>query len=56
MWKNILNFMGLILMTAGLTAFVIWACVNAFPHKEPVDKGYKIAPTDEELKEIELGP
>jgi len=43
-------------MTAAIIAFVIWAIITAIPHREKVDKGYKIAPTDEEIREIELGP
>ena len=46
--------MGLLLTVAMLIAFVMWAIVESIPEKKP--PGYKIAPTDEEIREIELGP
>jgi len=54
MFREFLNFMGLLLTVAMLIAFVMWAIVESIPEKKP--PGYKIAPTDEEIREIELGP
>jgi len=56
MWRKFINFMGLLFMTGLLIAFVMWCFITGFPPKEKVDPGYKIAPTEKELREIEFGP
>jgi hypothetical protein len=40
-------------MSTLLFLFIVWALVESIPEKKP--PGYKIAPTDEEMKEIEFG-
>ena len=46
--------MGLLLAVAILITFVMWVIVKSIPEKKAPE--YKIAPTDEEIREIELGP
>jgi len=50
MFQKIRNFIGLLLVTSLLTYFVMWAIVESVPEPKPL--GYKLAPTDEEMKEI----